>query len=73
MNSGKKLVKTICEMAEIARDFSDKIHAQAYPLSEFWASIIKPNPVILTLLETVLQSMTRDTLFRYRCFIKPVT
>ncbi len=38
------------KMAEIARDFSDKIHAQAYPLSEFWASIIKPNPVILTLL-----------------------
>ena len=38
------------KMAEIARDFSEKIHAQAYPLSEFWASIIKPNPVILTLL-----------------------
>lgn len=38
------------KMAEIARDFSDKIHAQAYPLSEFWGSIIKPNPVILTLL-----------------------
>ncbi|EFD92927.1 MAG: hypothetical protein BJBARM5_0300 [Candidatus Parvarchaeum acidophilus ARMAN-5] len=38
------------KMAEIARDFSDRIHAQAYPLSEFWGSIIKPNPVILTLL-----------------------
>ncbi|MCL4398976.1 nucleotidyltransferase domain-containing protein [Candidatus Parvarchaeota archaeon] len=38
------------KMAEIARDFSDKIHAQAYPLSEFWSSIIKPNPVILTIL-----------------------
>ncbi|MCL5009460.1 MAG: hypothetical protein M1433_00535 [Candidatus Parvarchaeota archaeon] len=38
------------KMAEIAKDFSEKIHAQAYPLSEFWASIIKPNPVILTLL-----------------------
>ncbi len=38
------------KMAEIARDFSEKIHAQAYPLSEFWSSIIKPNPVILTLL-----------------------
>lgn len=38
------------KMAEIARDFSDKIHAQAYPLSEFWGSIIRPNPVILTLL-----------------------
>ncbi len=38
------------KMAEIARDFSEKIHAQAYPLSEFWGSIIKPNPVILTLL-----------------------
>ncbi len=39
------------KMAEIAKDFSDKIHAQAYPLSEFWMSIIKPNPVILTLLK----------------------
>ncbi|MCL5017912.1 MAG: hypothetical protein M1573_01580 [Candidatus Parvarchaeota archaeon] len=38
------------KMAEIGHAFSDKIHAQAYPLSEFWASIIKPNPVILTLL-----------------------
>ncbi len=38
------------KMAEIGRDFSEKIHAQAYPLSEFWGSIIKPNPVILTLL-----------------------
>jgi predicted nucleotidyltransferase len=38
------------KMAEIAKDFSDKIHAQTYPLAEFWASIIKPNPVILTLL-----------------------
>ncbi len=38
------------KMAEIGHAFSDKIHAQAYPLSEFWASVIKPNPVILTLL-----------------------
>jgi predicted nucleotidyltransferase len=38
------------KMADIARDFSDRIHSQAYPLTEFWASIIKPNPVILTLL-----------------------
>ncbi len=42
--------RLFAKMAEIARDFSDKIHAQAYPLSEFWGSIIKPNPVILTLL-----------------------
>ncbi|MCW1301817.1 MAG: nucleotidyltransferase domain-containing protein [Candidatus Parvarchaeota archaeon] len=39
------------KMAEIAKDFSDKIHSQAYPLSEFWLSIVKPNPVILTILK----------------------
>ncbi len=39
------------KMAEIAKDFSDKIHSQAYPLSEFWMSIVKPNPVILTILK----------------------
>jgi hypothetical protein len=39
-------------MAEIARGFSEKIHAQAYPLSEFWSAIVRPDPVIMTLLQT---------------------